>query len=182
MPSAQKNLLTCHFLNSCYVELPVHSRIHKVTKSQTPTSNFQFPISKRKRPFVVTLLILMVLSYTTLSWYGFAEALRSWDFLQSLPLTVPPWYLALRNVFWGLMGVPLIWGLWVGRRWAWLATQVAVSLYTLYYWLDRTLLADPSVSLLITGRWPFALGLTGTCLVYAFLVLRLPMSRRFFKV
>lgn len=124
----------------------------------------------------------MVLSYTALGWFGFRESLRQWDFLQSLPLTVPSLYLALRNVIWGLVGVPLVWGLWVGRRWAWYAAQVAAALYALYYWLDRLLLTDPSASPLGTGRWPFALGLTVTCLIYTFLVLRLPQSRQFFEI
>ncbi|MBC8506983.1 MAG: hypothetical protein ISR58_08720 [Anaerolineales bacterium] len=138
----------------------------------------QHPISKPKRPFPVTLLILLVLTYTSLGWFGFIEAVRHWDFLQELPLVVPPLYLASRNAFWGLAGIPLIWGLWVGRHWAWRVTQIAAVFYTLYYWLDRLLLADSSA---IAGRWPFALGLTITCLFYTFIVLWLPRSRRFYN-
>ncbi len=133
--------------------------------------------SRPKRPFLVTVLILLVLSYTALGWFGFSETIRQWDFLHEFPLVVPPLYLALRNVFWGLVGIPVIWGLWVGRRWARFATQIAAISYAIYYWLDRVLLADPVA---IAGRWSFTLGLTILCLVYMFLVLRLPRSRKFF--
>ena len=139
----------------------------------------QPPIAHRKRPFVVTALILLVLSYMSLSWFGLFEALRHWDFLHKLPLAVPPLYLALRSAFWGMAGLPLVWGLWVGRKWAWHAAQIAAALYAIHYWLDRLFLADPSA---IMGRWPFALGLTIICLVYVYVILRLPLSRRHFKM
>jgi len=125
------------------------------------------------------VLILLVLSYTALGWLGFIEALRHWNFLQEIPLTVPPLYLAFRSAFWGLIGLSLMWGVWVGRAWAWYAAQIAAGLYAFYYWLDRLFLAHPSA---IAERWPFALGLTVLCLVYTFVVLRLPRSRRFFKI
>lgn len=153
----------------------INSKTQEMANSHNSTS-------KPKRPFVVTVLLLMVLSYTVLGWFGFLAALRNWDFLQSLPLSVPPLYLALRNIVWGAVGVPLIWGLWIGRRWAWYATQAVAGLYAVYYWLDRAFLADPTVSPLGTGRWPFVLGLTAICLIYTLIVLRLPLSRRFFEV
>lgn len=147
---------------------------------QAPISNHPYAAgaSHPKRPFVVTLLILLVLSYTTLGWLGFIEALRHWDFLQEIPLAVPPLYLASRSAFWGLIGLPLIWGLWVGRVWAWYAAQIAAGLYAFYYWLDRLFIAHPSA---IAERWPFAIGLTVSCLADIFVVLWLPRSRRFFK-
>ncbi len=148
------------------------------TDTHNSISNIQHPKSKPKRPILVTALILLVLSYTSLGWFGFLEAQRNWQFLNDLPLAVPPQYLALRNLFWGLAGIPLVWGLWVGRHWAWSATQIAAISYASYYWLDRLFLADPSA---IAGRWPFVLGLTLICLLYTFVVLRLPVSRRFFK-
>ena len=148
------------------------------TDPHNPIPNIQHPISKPKRPILVTALILLVLSYTSLAWFGFLEAQRHWQFMQGLPLAVPPLYLALRNLFWGLAGIPLVWGLWVGQHWAWSATQIAAFSYASIYWLDRLFLADPSA---IAGRWPFALGLTIICLTYIVVVLQLPRSRRFFK-
>ena len=136
-------------------------------------------VAKPKRPLVVTLLILLVLSYTILNWFGFIEALRHWDFLREIPLAVPLLYLGLQGAFWGLVGLVLIWGLWLGRTWAWYAAQIIAALYAIFYWLDRLLLADSST---IAQRWPFTVSLTLLCLVYIFVVLRPPRSRRFFKM
>jgi len=137
------------------------------------------PISKTKRPFGVTLLIFLVSGYSALGWLGFLEVLRHWDFLQGLPLNVPVLYLALRGLFWGLTGLSLIWGLWVGRRWAWVAVQFAAVFYAIHYWMERLFLADVSA---IASRWPFAVSLTALSLAYTFVVLQLRMSRSFFEV
>jgi len=147
-----------------------------------PQKHFTNPhssISQPKRPFSVTVLILLVLSYSALGWLGFFEILPHWEFLLELPLAVPLLYLALRSAFWGLVGLPLIWGLWVGRTWACYAMQIAAALYASHYWLDRFLLADRSA---IANRWPFAVSLTLLCLAYTYIALRLPRSRRFFKL
>ena len=115
---------------------------------------------------------------TVLGWIGLLDTLRSWEFLQSLPLTVPVMYIVLRNALLALIGPPLIWGLWVGRTWAWYALQVCAVLFVLVYWLDRTMIAYPAV---MTERWPFAVGFTFFGLVCIFLVFWLPKGRRFFS-
>jgi hypothetical protein len=140
-------------------------------------SDLSIPDSRPKRPFTVTVLILLVLCYSSLAWLGFFEALRHWEYLGELPLAIPLIYLALRGAFWGLVGLPLVWSLWVGRTWAWYAIQIAAALYATHYWLDRFFLADPAA---ISQRWPFAIGLSLFLLAYTFIILRLPKSRKFF--
>jgi len=134
-------------------------------------------MTKPKRPFAVTVLILVVLSYTVLGWAGLLDALRRWDTLQTLSLPVPVYYLAIRSAVPALLGVPLIWGLWVGQSWAWYATQISAVVLVLFYWLDRLLVAHPA---LISERWPFDLGMTLLELVLVCLALWLPSGRRFF--
>jgi hypothetical protein len=132
-----------------------------------------------KRSFAVTLLVVLVLTYTVFHGAALSEALRHWDFLLSLTLSVSPVYLAARSAFWLVTGLALAVGLWSGHRWAWFAAQIGATLYTIYYWLDRLFFADTSV---IIVRWPFILGLTILCLAFIFFVLRLPKSRQFFKI
>jgi hypothetical protein len=132
---------------------------------------------KTRRPFLVTLLVVLVLLFTIVSWFGFFEALQLRQFLQQLPLSVSPLYLLLRRAFWGLVGPALIWGLWFGYRWAWFAGQIVVLAYALFYWLDRLFLATSDV---LASRLPFEAGLTIGLVLFCFGVLWLPASRRYF--
>ncbi len=132
---------------------------------------------KAKRPFLVTTLVLLVLSFTIVSWFGFFEALQHWTFIHQLPLLVSPVYLLLRGAFWGLVGIPLIWGLWFGYKWAWIAGQGICFGYAAFYWLDELVLATQQA---LTARLPFKLGTTVFGLIFCFGVLWLPAGREYF--
>ncbi|MEA3349062.1 MAG: hypothetical protein U9Q82_00410 [Chloroflexota bacterium] len=135
-------------------------------------------ISNSKRPLPVTLLVVVVLSLTSLPWFGLHETWQHWDFLHTLPLSAPVLYLALTDAFWGLAGLALTWGLWTGRTWAWKGAQVAALGYALFYWLDKLVFASPEV---IQARWPFCVGATAMGLIFCFGVLWPPRSRCFFE-
>lgn len=140
-------------------------------------SNLQPSNSRPKRPFAVTLLVIVVLSTTSLGWFGLGEILRHWDFIPTLPLSIPGWYFVLLSVLLGLVGLVLAYGLWFGRNWAWYAVQIVAVLFILSYWVDRLLFAQP---VFIRERWPFVLGASVLFMSYVILVLRLPRSRRYF--
>lgn len=133
--------------------------------------------TNRKRPFLVTSLVVLVLSFTIVAWFGFFEALQHRQYLRQLPLSVSSVYLLLRGAFWGLVGIGLIWGLWFGHNWAWFASQVVVFTYALFYWLDKFFLATSDA---LAARWPFEAGLTIGMVIFCFGVLWLPASRRYF--
>ena len=138
-----------------------------------------FPYRKMsRRPFSVTLLALLVLSFSVLNIYGFFWALRQRDFLQALPLAVPVWYLALRTSFWGTVGVAIFWGLWRGQTWVWLGAQIGSAGFVLHYWLDALFL-EPSPGL--AWRSPFEWIATLVGLACAFYVLYSPRGRIFFS-
>lgn len=134
-------------------------------------------IVRRKRPFSVTLLTLLVLTITILHWIRFFMALSWWDFLETLP-RVSPLFLTLTGFIWGVAGLPLIWGLWLGLRWAPQAAIMVSLLYSTYYWIDRIFVANFAVD---RGRWPFLAGMTLLLLVFVLLTLTRSDSRYFFQ-
>jgi hypothetical protein len=134
-------------------------------------------IARRKRPFSVTLLTLLVLTITIIHLIRFLMALSWWDFLETLP-RVSPLYLTLTGFIWGVAGLPLIWGLWLGRRWAPQATMVVSLLYTVYFWIDRLFVANFAVE---RGRWPFLAGMSLLLLAFVFWSLTRSGSRHFFQ-
>lgn len=130
----------------------------------------------RKRPLSVTLLAFGVLILAGINLLRFAVSLQQRVFLTRL-LSVDPLYLSASGLVWTAIGLVLAWGLWLGRGWAVRGTQVAALAFSLYYWLDRLLIAASA------GRnWPFALVVNALLLVIVFWVLSNRKASAFFGV
>jgi hypothetical protein len=129
-----------------------------------------------QRPFGVTLLIVMVLIFTSLNILRMITAIRLWDFLVSFSKDVPTLYLVISGAVWSGVGIITATGLFAEKKWALPATRIAVVLYTVYYWFDRLVVADRFV---IAHRWQFALGLTLLLLVFAIWILARPKTKSF---
>ncbi len=130
-----------------------------------------------KRPWSVTFLSVGVLSLTGTYLVRGIQAIRQWEFLAALPLTVSPWYLLLTGLFWGLAGLVLAAGLWWGAGWTPRAARTLALAFSLYYWGDRLLLAERSAALV---NWPFRLGANLLLLALIFWVLSLRGARTYF--
>ena len=135
---------------------------------------------RRKRPWRLKFLALLVLLIAALNLLRAIEAVQNWQFLENLPLRVSPLYLLLSGAIWALVGFTLAIGIWFGWRPAWLGTQIASLVYAAYYWLDRSCLAEASV---LTVRGPFMVLLTVLLLLIVFGSLWLPdlPSEMFFQ-
>jgi len=129
------------------------------------------------RPFTVTLLALGVLTIAVLFLDRAFQAVRLWDFLSGLPLSVSPLYLALSGVVFGLAGLPVAWGLWRGRAWAPRWTRNFALALVVYYWLDRLWLVRAEVARVNT---PFAVAATILALGFCYGALRRRRARVFF--
>jgi hypothetical protein len=144
--------------------------------SDRPSSPDHPPSSKR--PFSVTILAMVVLIFTTLNFLRVFSAIRNWKFLATLPVGIPFAYLAATGLIWTIVGISLAVGLFFGRRWSLRLAKVTWVIYTVYYWLDRLLMAESGA---IWVRWPFALGLTAALWIFTFWVLSRPKTHTFLK-
>lgn len=130
-----------------------------------------------KRPFGVTLILVIVLVFTLLNGLRLITAVCGWRTLSGLPLTVPTLYLVVTGTFWVSVGIPLIVGLWVRRKWSlWMAWGVGI-LYPIFYWIDRLFIASRSA---ISSRVTFALGVTLFILIGMVCALLLPRTKAYF--
>lgn len=107
--------------------------------------------ARRRRPRSVTLLALGVLSIAIIHLVRFVMALRQWDFLASI-LPIPPGIIAASGLVWALVGAPLAWITWRGKRQAPAALLLGFVAYSLYYWCDRLGLGRGEA----LTNWPFA--------------------------
>lgn len=128
------------------------------------------------RPFIVTVLIVVVLIFTFLNVFRFATAIRSWDFLTTLLPETNLVYLVATGFVWSVFGLILAIGLYARRRWSSSMMRIAGICYAIYYWFDRLFIAE---NFSVAYRWQFALGLTLLLLIVSFLILRRPTTKRF---
>lgn len=129
-----------------------------------------------KRPLSVSLLAIVVLTFTSLHLLRFVQTLRLWNFLLELP-NISPLYLALTGFLWGFVGLIVLWGLWCGHPTAPQATRLAALGYSIFYWLDRLWLAKAIEEHKIL---PFTVGLNLLLLAFVFWVFSRPRAKIFF--
>jgi hypothetical protein len=122
-----------------------------------PPQSEHLPV--RRRPLSVTFLALGVLTLAGFNLLRFVVSLQQREFLDSL-LTVHPLYITATGLVWAVVGFALTWGLWFGKGWSVRGTQAAALLYSLYFWLDRLLVASNDSRY----NWPFA-GIVNVLLV-----------------
>jgi hypothetical protein len=130
------------------------------------------------RPFGVTILILVVLTFTSLNALRMITAIRTGDFLKDAASDVPVVYLVITGAVWLVVGIFFLYGLWARRKWTPTMALTAVTLYTIYYWFDKLLVADTSA---IANRWPFALGFTFLIIGLVFWTFTRLKTRAFFS-
>jgi hypothetical protein len=116
----------------------------------------------------------MVLIISCTNLIRFIEAIRTWDFLASLP-GVSPLYIALTGLIWVLVGFPLAWSLWRGHAQAPIATRILTLVFALYYWLDRLLIAQTVTA---DSNWLFAA--VATVVMILFIFWALGRSKKYF--
>ncbi|MCJ7700236.1 MAG: hypothetical protein MUO62_01525 [Anaerolineales bacterium] len=134
------------------------------------------PPKPMKRPFAVTILIVVVLIFTSLNILRMITAIRTWDTLAASPVRVPVIYLVITGAVWGAVGFPLVLGLYTRREWSLYLARGAIGLYVGYYWFDRLFIADRSA---IASRWQFILGFTIILGLFLFWVLAHPKTRAY---
>lgn len=144
---------------------------------ENPRRDMTQPI-KRRRPFLLTIMLWMYLLWILLGWLRFAGAIRNQDLILSLASPGLRIYLLAAGLIWGLAGLPVVWGMVTRSSWTPLLILITSVLYPGVYWFERLFLwQDPDA-----GRnWPFMLLLTLLWLGLAFGALRLKQVRQYFK-
>jgi hypothetical protein len=133
-------------------------------------------LQNRKRPFLVTLLALLVLSITIIYLVRLINSITLWNFLAALP-GISPLYLALTGLILTLVGALLFFGLWTGNPRAPRATRVLTVAYLSYQWLEW-------IQSVRVGNefenWPFAAGMTLSVIIFIFWTLSRSDAKTFF--
>ena len=130
-----------------------------------------------KRPWIVFVLVLIVLAFSLLAWIRFGTALSVFDYLNNLPLSVSPLYLAASGAVWGLLGLGTAGLLWFGWRHAPALLRILGVTYAVYYWIEQFALMQ---SPLRDVNWVFSGILTAFFLILIFVSFLHPAVHHFF--
>jgi hypothetical protein len=128
---------------------------------------------KQPRPIRVTILAILVLIFALLNMLRLGESIYFWKTL--LEYGTQPLYLALSGFIWAIVGLLLVWGVWMGGRWAWLSTVIGAVVYAAWYWLDRLFLQQPHTNGI------FSLISTVVMLLFVYLILFSSRARHYFQ-
>ena len=132
---------------------------------------------RMRRPRSVTFLSEVVLIFAVAHLMRCGLAFSDWHFL-SLILPFSPAYLAITGFAWGIAGLGVGAVLWFGNKYARTFTLGFVLLYSVYYWLDRTLISEYEQ---VQANWLFAIGINIIILLVSTLLLNQTKVRLFFK-
>jgi len=109
------------------------------------------------------------------AWNGLrlVEAIFFWKTLAEYG--THPIYIAVSGGVWLIAGLLLVWGLWLGKTWSWMAAFTGTAGYAAWYWFDRLVLQKTH------ANWPFALTATVVSLLIILPILSLRSTRLFFQ-
>ena len=131
---------------------------------------------KAKRPKSVTWLAIGVLTLAVLNLIRFVETVQTWDYLQTLPISVSAEYLGLTGLIWAVTWLATFLGLWKGQFWAARNLRIFSVLFAIYFWVDQALLgSDPNR----TASYQFKFFATLLLLSLIYWVLSRPQTRKF---
>jgi len=130
-----------------------------------------------KRPFTVTCLIGLVLTFSGLQAIKLWAVVSSRDFLKTLPMSVTPVFLGVSAAIWLVIGSVLFFGLLLAKAWSPRLTRWAAIIYAVTVWLDRLILQAKGPQ---QSNWLFELALSVILIASIFGILALPKMRACF--
>jgi len=131
-----------------------------------------------RRPFFLTLMLWVFILWSVLGWLRFGRALVERSLIEEVANPGTFWYLILSGLFYGLVDLPVLWG--IMRRASWVPTVISVLsiLFPAVYWMERlSFWIDPSAG----DNWPFMLALTVLWFGLVICVLNSKRGKNYFK-
>lgn len=131
---------------------------------------------RRKLPFSLTLLFLLILLTTVWQATRFVTSLAWRDTLALYASNTGSFYIGATGAVWMLAGLFLMWGIWIGARWNRAAIVITSGLYAAWAWTDRLFIQTQ-----MRANWPFDLLVTIILLAFIVTVVLDPRNKIYFE-
>jgi len=114
-------------------------------------------VRRPRRPILLKIAFLVFVLWTVLGWLRFAGAMAQQSLIGAFFPSGTFMYLITAGLIWGLVGLPVLWGLVVRAGWTVKLIWITGLLYPSLYWFERIILwQNPGAQ----DNWPFMLLLT----------------------
>jgi hypothetical protein len=116
---------------------------------------------KTRRPWI---LYLIIFGYLLFAFNGFlrgGQALADWSLLRDAGLRPGPAYLVMTGIVYGLSGLAVALGLWIGWSKAGRLGRGLAFFYFAWFWIDKMLISQNAAA---RSNWPFMLLLSAVIL------------------
>lgn len=130
-------------------------------------------VTRRSRPIGVTYLAIFLFILAIWNGLRLGETIFFWKTLKGYGAN--PIYISASSGVWFIIGLFLVWGLWLGKNWGRAAVIGGLAAYTAWYWFDRLALQAPH------ANWPFILFMNIVLILSIFGILFSKQTRQFFK-
>lgn len=130
-----------------------------------------------KRPFFATLLMIVVLIFTSLNVIRVITSIQSWSFLESLPLQIPVVYLIISGLIWTFLGFFILISLILKKKWSPPLAMTIFIGYPVYFWIDRLIISNWTID---SHQWRFALVATLLTLILGIWILIDPKMKNYY--
>jgi len=106
---------------------------------------------------LLRLVLWVFVLWVVLGWLRFFGAIANQALIFEFLPVWAFWYLLFAGLIWGLVGIPVLWGILLRVGWTLKLLPIAALTYPLVYWLERLLFWQSPVG---RSNWPFMLLLT----------------------
>ncbi len=133
--------------------------------------------SRPKRPLPIKLIIWVMSLWSLLGWLRFGQAVTEREVIIRLVGPGLHAYLLLAGLAWGLMALPVLWGVLRRAGWAPILLMATGVLYPAFYWIERLLMWQDTTA---RRNWPFMLLFTAMWFGLVAWGLHAARARRYF--
>ena len=120
---------------------------------------------KKKRPFLLKLIILSLAIIAVMGWLRVYQSIYQWETLLRFGVRPGPWYSLISGAVIGVVGTIGALSTWLRLAWSQKYVQISIVILAAGWWLDYLVFSQSSIAFY---NWPFRIVATSFYLGFVF--------------
>lgn len=101
---------------------------------------------KKKRPFLLKLIILSLALIAVMGWLRVYQSLYQWETLLRFGAQPGPWYSLMSGAVIGVVGTIAVVSTWLQFAWSQKYVQISIVILAVGWWLDYLIFSRSSIA------------------------------------
>lgn len=101
---------------------------------------------KKKRSFLLKLLVLSLALIAVMGWLRAYQSLYQWETLLFFGVRPGPWYSLISGVFIGLIATSAALSAWLQLTWSRMYVQISIAILVVGWWLDYLIFSQNNIN------------------------------------